>query len=521
MIAEDAQLDRLRAGGARLLVLVAWVSWAAVGLIGLALGSGYTGVAVLIGLLANLAPTYAVLRGRHDLGTRLMFSALAALYPALSLLIYTGHPWQMDSHMYFFVAMAALMLLHDWRPVVLAAVLIAGHHVLLELVRSEWLFGAGGHPLRLVIHAVAVVLQAALLVYLSVKLNALIAAQAEAQARSDALATDAEQRRIVAEDAMARTLRAEADARAERDARARLEGQAATVLAAERQALARSFEASIASIVGAVGAAAGDLDDLSSGLADMAAHVSRETAEVVTTASQSSDAARILARRIGDLSGSVAAIASSVERQAQLTGDARTLSASGHGAVAALAGRTQSITAFADTIQQIAARTNLLALNATIEAARAGDIGRGFAVVAQEVKSLAGQAATATGEIRALSGAVQTGAGVAHGALSDIATMARDLASTAGVISGSIEDQRAATAAIDAAARETATGATIMAERITGIAAVAGDAERLSARVSGAAASLASTARELRDAADRFVAAQTAVPAAQPLAQAH
>ena len=60
----------------------------------------------------------------------------------------------------------------------------------------------------------------------------------------------------------------------------------------------------------------------------------------------------------------------------------------------------QAIVEILGTIENIAKQTNLLALNATIEAARAGDAGKGFAVVATEVKTLAGQTADATEDIR-------------------------------------------------------------------------------------------------------------------------
>ena len=85
---------------------------------------------------------------------------------------------------------------------------------------------------------------------------------------------------------------------------------------------------------------------------------------------------------------------------------------------------SQQVVGIIQTIEEIAAQTNLLSLNASIEAARAGEAGRGFAVVADEIGKLAlesSKAANTTKELIEISMVeINKGNSIAIGAMDSL-----------------------------------------------------------------------------------------------------
>ncbi|KKC26304.1 methyl-accepting chemotaxis protein [Sphingomonas sp. SRS2] len=507
-----SELDQLRVGGIRLLVIVSCFI-ALQFAIGVAFGLIRGGwPLVTMAVLINIVPVHMALHSRHDFVARLVMGVLAAALPAMLVYAFRGHSWQMDMHMYFFVALAALSLLCDWRPMLLATLLIALHHLLLDYLAPEWVFTGTGNIGRVMVHAVAVILEFIALALMTRRLKAVLVGQGHARAASETLAAEAEAAMVEARAAQAaaeRALTAAADAdkrvAVERTRREDSERTAAAARSKELLALAEQFEGSVHVVVSSVGAAATQLEAASSALNDLANDSGRQSAAVAERANGASRAAREVAGSVVELSRSIAGIAARIDQQAELSARARSNSETGDKAVRSLAERATDIGEFTGRIQSIASNTNLLALNATIEAARAGTAGQGFAVVATEVKSLAGQAARATAEITALIEGVHAGAQVAEGSLSDVSRVVDQLADAANGIRNMLAEQRSTAQRLEDNARHTAEGADDMAERIVQVASVANDAGKLSSQVRGAAGDLLGHAVTLEKVTKTFI----------------
>lgn len=502
----DSGLDALRERGVLLMVVYGWSS--AFGLLLLAAMAGAPGVGPVFAAacLVNILPTLTASRHRHDRAARLSMGTLAAVHPALMVYLLTGHPWQMDGHMYFFVALAALTMLCDWRPILLASVLILLHHLTLMMLAPGWVFASRANIGRVILHGLAVALQCGMLSYVAARMAALLRQQETNSAKSARLAALARSHEDQAVAALAAAQAADVRAAAARQ-RHRADEQAAEERnRAELLALARIFETSVAQVVLSVEASAERLAYSASDLNALAGDAGQQASAVLRSAGAASLSVHDVAEGSGALMRSIGEIAVSAGQQSMLGTIAQAGTTRSADAVRSLSERTHDIERFLETIQNIAAHTSLLALNATIEAVRAGDAGSGFAVVAQEVKDLAAQTAEATVQIEALVRAIHQGVDLAAGNLREASAAVGELAGAAATIAQSVVAQRSTATAIRDNARNAADDAEGIERRAGHVATAAGAAGTLSHDVREAAAKLSGIARSLRASTDGFIA---------------
>ncbi|WP_294196014.1 methyl-accepting chemotaxis protein [uncultured Sphingomonas sp.] len=506
MSATISPLDRMRRIGVRGWAWAGWISITLL-LIGSALvGQQAVGVLLIAGVAANLAPTMMALAGRCDATARTLMGVPATVIPALLVFVLHGHAWQMDAHMYFFVAMAALLVLADWRPIALCTALTAIHHLLLQWFVPEWVFTGSGNLGRVGFHVVAVGLQFGALTVVTIMLERLFTAQERALDRANALTAIAEDGRRATERALEQARVAECAAAHERQRREEQAAQAARERRGELTMLAHEFERSVTSIVSGIAQASERLEQTAIQLEDGTV---RARGEVQATASGANDAAAGIsqvAASIRDLSRSIQTIAVAADRQAALTDGASIAAQRSVQTAAMLEEQAVQIDGFLDEIRRIATQTNLLALNATIEAARAGEAGRGFAVVAGEVKMLSADTTRASDRIGALVAAIREGVADTGEKLHKVTHAIEEVSGAARGIAVAVDGQRTTAQEVD----EGASHATRMAEVIgSGVATLVdtiADASTLSVTVRASAGDLAASARDLRSSTNQFVA---------------
>jgi len=432
-------LDILRQKFGRCLIAILWAHVLVVAGAEVVLTGGWPAPGPITAV-AVLAGTATLLWHRDPIGvaTRVV-SGLALIGMAATLLIvFTGHRWQIDLHMYFFACLAVLVGWCDWRVILTATAATAFHHLSLDLALPALIFPDAVSDLgRVVLHAVIVVMEAAVLIWVcqtaAHSFRALGASEREAQAQ------------------LARASLLEQEA-----AEARSALEAARQSATEQ--LATTFESTVGGILAHVSTAAASLRTAAADMSVTASNSARQSVQVVAAAGDAARTAETAAAATANLGASLSEIARQVSGTADLASRTAAEAAEAIPLVQELSAAADRIGDVVAMISTVAAQTNLLALNATIEAARAGEAGRGFAVVAAEVKELANQTAKATEDITLQVGQIQTSTHRAVGAVNGITGRIRDMNDLATQISASVRDQGVAAERIVHTVAEAAAG---------------------------------------------------------------
>ena len=213
----------------------------------------------------------------------------------------------------------------------------------------------------------------------------------------------------------------------------------------EMQALARSFEKTVANVVRSVSSSSTELEAAAEALSATAGATRDLSGKVLSASTQASENVRSVSFATERLIASAAEISRQVQDSTRIAAEAVAQAEKTDARITELTRAAGRIGDVVKLITAIAEQTNLLALNATIEAARAGESGRSFAVVAQEVKALAAQTSKATDEIGVQIAGVQAATQDSVATIKEIGATIGRISEIATAITSAVELQAATT----------------------------------------------------------------------------
>src|SRR5450830_946462 len=334
--------------------------------------------ALLIGLPSALIPSLLIWRAPHAFVTRALIAVAMMVFAALFIHQAAG---MTEWHFSIFVLLAFLLCYRDWKVIVVAAAVIAVHHLSFNYLQ-QWGYGVLCFTKpglgEVVLHAAFVVVESVVLAYLAGLLYRDAVQAGELSIRVSAMASAGD---------------GAIDLRFEGAAPMSNGGKALQLMLVElRDAITdvRDGTSAIASASSAI----------ADGNQALAARTEKQTSSLTETATSMAEITNAVKNSAGHAEHADALARSAADVAERGGVEVGKVVAT----MAAISTSSQKIVDIIGVIDGIAFQTNILALNAAVEAARAGEQGRGFAVVASEVRNLAQRSVAAAKEIKTLIG---------------------------------------------------------------------------------------------------------------------